>query len=186
MHALLPLAWLALVTPVDDLDELARPAATEDRDVADGVDDEEKGEPDNGVSARVLFGGVHAGGDELPLVGVGVAYERDFFDQLIAVELALEGLTSPRAQALLAEIVVEKPIELGESFGVYLGFGPTAGLHVEGAKTDFAVGGLALFGGEVVVSGGLELFVELDSAVLFVDGAPVLEADVGTGVLYRF
>ncbi len=143
-------------------------------------------EPEHGVSARLLFGGVSVPDEgDFPLVGVGVAYERDFFENLIAVEFALEGLVSPVAQAVLCEVVIEKPIEVKDGVGVYLGGGPTIALHIVDGKPVPGAGGLALFGVEAVVTGGLEVFVELDAAILLFD-QPVLEADVGTGVLYRF
>jgi hypothetical protein len=46
-------------------------------------------------------------------------------------------------------------------------------------------GGLVLWGFEYDLGGGFEVFAELDTALLWVE-EPVLEADVGTGVMYRF
>ena len=46
-------------------------------------------------------------------------------------------------------------------------------------------GGLALIGTEYALGGGFEVFAELDLALILLD-EPELEADVGTGVMYRF
>ncbi len=142
--------------------------------------------PENGVSARVLFGGGHDDDEgSFLLAGVGVACERDFYDNLVAVEFALEGLSSPTVQTLVVEVVVEKPIELTETVGVYLGAGPTLGVHLRNGRPTPGAGGLAVFGVEAIVVGDLEVFAELDSAFFYFDGVE-FEADVGTGVLYRF
>lgn len=141
-------------------------------------------EPENGISARLL-GGVADAGDSQPLVGLGVAYERDFFDNLIAVEVALEGLATPESQVVVAELVLEKPIELNDDFGFYFGGGPTVGVEFVDGRITPGGGGLALVGVEWFIAGGLEVFVELDTAVL-VFSEPDIEADLGLGVLYRF
>lgn len=141
---------------------------------------------ENGVSFRVLGGGANEPGVESNvIVGAGVAYERDFFDNLIAVELALEGLVSPDSQALVVEAVIEKPIELNDSLGLYVGAGPTVGLHLKDDRALPGAGGLALIGGEWFIAGGFEVFLELDTAFLYFD-RPVVEADLGLGALYRF
>jgi hypothetical protein len=145
-------------------------------------------EPQNGVSARLLLGAAHIEGDKQstrPLVGVGLAYERNFFENLIAVELALEALTTDNAQSYVAELVFEKPLELNDTIGVYFGGGPTIGVDVDGDRFVPGAGGLALIGGEWFFGGGLEAFVELDAAFFYFDEV-VVEADVGTGLLYRF
>ena len=80
---------------------------------------------------------------------------------------------------------MEKPIELSDVVGVYFGGGPTAGLHVAEGKPIAGAGGLAMVGAELLVGGGVEVFVELDAAFLYFD-RPVLETDLGAGVLYRF
>lgn len=170
----------------------AEPAATvtaepsTDDDVDDDDDEPaERPETQNGVSGRLLFGSVLISDEgALPLVGLGVAYERELFG-LLALELALEGIASPKAQAVLFELVVEKPVELNDTFGVYFGGGPTVGLHVVDGKPLAGAGGLAMGGVEIFLAHGLEIFVELDAALLYFN-EPILEADVGTGVLYRF
>lgn len=157
-------------------------------DVAEGAADEAAAEPENGVSARLLFGAAHIEGDKQstrPLVGVGLAYERNFFENLIAVELALEALTTDEAQSYVAELVFEKPLELNDTIGLYFGGGPTIGVDVAGDRFVPGAGGLALIGGEWFFGGGLEAFVELDAAFFYFDDL-VVEADVGTGLLYRF
>lgn len=143
-------------------------------------------ETDNGLSARVLAGATAVDHGQ-PLFGLGVAYERDVAHGLLAVEVALEGLTSADASAVLVELVLEKPIELSDGVGLYFGGGPTLAWHIPAAshRTQVGWGGLALIGTEFALGGGFEVFVELDVALLLLD-EPELEADVGTGVMYRF
>jgi len=143
-------------------------------------------ETDNGISARVLAGATAVDHGQA-LFGLGVAYERDVAHGLLAVEVALEGLTSADASAVLLELVLEKPIELTDSIGLYFGGGPTLAWHIPVAthRTQMGWGGLALIGTEFEIGGGFEVFVELDVALILLD-EPELEADVGTGVMYRF
>ena len=143
-------------------------------------------ETDNGISARVLAGATAVDHGQA-LFGLGVAYERDVAHGLLAVEVALEGLTSADASAVLVELVLEKPIELSDGVGLYFGGGPTLAWHIPAAshRPQMGWGGLALIGTEFEIGGGFEVFVELDVALLLLDD-PELEADVGTGVMYRF
>jgi hypothetical protein len=142
---------------------------------------------DHGLSARALAGAVAVPGlGGSPLWGGGLAFEQDVAHGAIAIEVAVEAMWSADGGAALAELVVEKPIELGETVGLYVGGGPTAVLHVFGERVVPGWGGLALVGVEVVVIDDWEVFVELDAAALFADARIALEADVGTGVMLRF
>ena len=153
---------------------------------ADEAKKAEEAEPENGISVRLLSGFADEPGAEVNVIfGAGVAYERDFFDNLVAVEFALEALAEPDATNLVAELVVEKPIEINDSLGLYLGAGPSAGVHVKDARIIPGGGGLALIGGEWFIAGGFEIFLELDTAFLYFE-RPVVEADLGLGALYRF
>ena len=142
---------------------------------------------ENGVSGRVLAGaaGLENGSAGM-IFGVGVAYEHDFADGAIAVEVASEGIVAPEGTAVLAEVIVEKPVELAEGIGLYFGAGPAATLHVGEGEAKFGPGGLGLFGIEVEVVEHFEVFAEFDSAVFLIDAIPEFEADIGTGVMYRF
>lgn len=143
-------------------------------------------ETDNGISARILAGATAVDHGQA-LFGLGVAYERDIAHGLLAIELAVEGLTSADASAVLLELVLEKPIELSDNVGLYFGGGPTLAWHIPVAshRTQMGWGGLALIGTEYALGGGFEVFAELDLALILLD-EPELEADVGTGVMYRF
>ena len=146
----------------------------------------ERGEidTDNGISARII-GGV-APESDAPLFGVGVAYERDFFHCIIAVEWAFEALTTNGDNVLLFEMVIEKPVELSEDVALYFGGGPTLLVHApKRGQVQPGWGGLSLVGVEYDLGAGFDVFVELDTALFFLD-KPVVEADVGTGVMWRF
>ncbi len=161
----------------------AGPAATVTAPPEVDVDDDD--EPENGVSARLLLGSSLLPDEgTLPLVGAGVAYKRELYG-LVGVEVALEGVASPVGQAYLIEMLAEKPIEVNDVVGLYFGGGPTVALQVEDGKLVPGAGGLAMGGVEFFVSSGIEVFVELDAAVLLFE-RPELETDLGTGVLYRF
>lgn len=147
----------------------------------------ERGEvdTDNGLSARLLAGTAELEGDGA-LFGVGIAYERDFFHGIVAVEWAVEAFTTDGDNVLLFEMVLEKPVELTEDLAFYFGGGPTALLHAfENGHVQPGWGGLVLAGVEYDLGAGFEVFVEMDTALFYVLG-PVLEADVGTGVMWRF
>ncbi len=182
-------AWLTLVVVVAAAPE-GPEALTPQREAgaaADGDVDEKEQEAatENGVSARVLAGGAGVEGG-IPMLGVGVAYEREVAEGLMAVELALEGFTAPDGSALLFEVVFEKPIELNDAVDVYFGGGPTVVYHVpKRGQAILGWGGLVLIGTEFAIAGGFAVFVELDTAVVMLN-KPVIEADVGTGVMYRF
>jgi hypothetical protein len=140
---------------------------------------------DNGISVRVL-GGVSALSHKGIIAGGGVAYERDLFHGLLAFELAGEYLLDGADQVLLLEPIIEKPIALDDHWTLYFGGGPALVAHIfENGRIAPGWGGLVLTGIEVDLGGGVELFAELDTALLWID-EPVLEADVGTGVMYRF
>ena len=142
-------------------------------------------ETDNGVSARII-GGVSALAEKGIVAGVGVAYERDFFHGLLAAELAAEVLFHNGDSTWLLEAVVEKPVAINDTLTLYFGGGPTALVHTfENGRTVPGWGALALGGVEMEVGGGFEVFAETDLALIWI-GAPVLEVDVGTGVMYRF
>lgn len=142
-------------------------------------------ETDNGVSARLLAGTAELDHDG-EIFGVGVAYERDLFHGLVAVEIAAEVLFSGADQILLIEAVVEKPIPITDEFTFYFGGGPTVLAHAfENGHTQPGWGGLVLWGVEYDLGAGFEVFAEVDTALFWIH-APVLEADVGTGVMYRF
>jgi hypothetical protein len=142
-------------------------------------------ETDNGVSAR-LIGGVSALAEKGIVAGAGVAYERDFFHGLIAVELAGEVLFHNSDSTWLLEAVVEKPVAINDTLTAYFGGGPTVLVHTfESGRTVPGWGGLTLAGVEAEVGGGFEVFAETDLALIWI-GAPVLEIDVGTGVMFRF
>jgi hypothetical protein len=142
---------------------------------------------ENGVSGRVLAGaeGLENGSAGM-IFGGGVAYEHDFADGALAIEVASEGIVTPEGTAVLAEFLVEKPIELAEGFGVYFGAGPSATVHLGEGETKFAAGGLGLLGIEANVVDNVKVFAEFDSAVFLIDAVPEFEADVGTGVMFRF
>lgn len=140
---------------------------------------------DNGVSVRLLAGTAELDHDG-EIFGAGIAYERDLFHGLIAVEVAAEVMVSGGDQILLLELVAEKPIALTDHATFYFGGGPTVLAHAfENGHTQPGWGGLALWGIEYDLGAGFEVFAELDTALFWVH-APVLEADVGTGVMYRF
>lgn len=147
----------------------------------------ERGEidTDNGISARFLAGTAALEGDGA-LAGVGVAYERDLFHGMVAIEWAVEAFTSDGDNVLLLEMVLEKPVELTEELALYFGGGPTLLMHAfENGHVQPGWGGLTLIGLEYDLGGGFEVFAELDTALFFVRG-PILEADAGTGVMWRF
>ncbi len=147
----------------------------------------ERGEidTDNGISARFLAGTAALEGDGA-LAGVGIAYERDLFHGLIAIEWAVEAFTSDGDNVLLLEMVLEKPVELTEELALYFGGGPTVLMHAfENGHVQPGWGGLTLIGLEYDLGGGFEVFAELDTALFYVRG-PILEADAGTGVMWRF
>lgn len=190
LSPLIALVVAAQVAPPDDGGAGER-AATDDVGVEDdvgvkrevGADGE--GETTHGISARVLFGaaGVRHGA---PMVGAGVAYERDVADGLLALEVAFEVLSSPEAHAALLEFVAEKPIEVTDDIGIYFGGGPTIGYHAPlHTRAEVAWGAIGLIGVEYFLGLGFEVFVELDTALLMLPH-PIVEADVGTGVMYRF
>ena len=140
---------------------------------------------DNGVSARVLFG-ASALSHKGTIVGGGVAYERDLFHGIIALELAGEFFVDGADHVFMFESIVEKPVALTDDITLYFGGGPALVAHIrETGRVAPGWGGLALWGFEYDLGAGFEVFAELDTALLWVE-EPVLEADVGTGVMYRF
>jgi hypothetical protein len=140
---------------------------------------------DNGVSARVLFG-ASALSHKGTIVGGGVAYERDLFHGIIALELAGEFFVDGADHVFMFEPIVEKPVALTDDITLYFGGGPALVAHVhETGRVAPGWGGLVLWGFEYDLGAGFEVFAELDTALLWVE-EPVLEADVGTGVMYRF
>jgi hypothetical protein len=143
--------------------------------------------PNHGVSARVLLGGVvEAGADASGIVGGGVAYEYDLSDADVAFEFAVEGLAGTGRSVGLGEVVVEKEVALSDGAGLYFGGGGIGALRSGRGGVVAGLGALAMVGVELEVAGGLEVFVELDGAVLVMGRAVEFETDVGTGVLYRF
>ena len=141
---------------------------------------------DNGVSARLLVGRAVVADEHVPLAGVGVAYERDFMHSLVAIEAAVEWLAEPDGSALFVELIVEKPIPVTDRSTLYVGGGPAFVEHLPAhhAATP-GVGALMLVGLETVVVDHWEVFVELDTAFVYADH-PVVETDVGAGVMWRF
>ncbi len=176
---------------------LSAAVATDVPEIEETVDDEhrrkvlkhkpEKGEIDtsNGLSARTLVGTAALAGAGA-LYGVGVAYERDVFHGLLAIEFALEAFLGQDSTALLGEIVIEKPIEITDEVAIYFGGGIIGVAHVEegkGPRPGF--GALTMVGVEYEFTKDWELFVELDCALIAAP-APILEADIGAGVMWRF
>lgn len=180
MNALVFAAVVAATAPVEAVPDEEAGALAERLSPEPG-----EVETDNGVSAR-LIGGVSALAEKGIVAGAGVAYERDFFHGLLAVELAGEVLFHKGDSTWLLEAVVEKPVAINDTLTLYFGGGPTVLAHVfENGRTVPGWGGLALGGVEMEVGAGFEVFAETDLALIWI-GAPVLEVDVGTGVMYRF
>ncbi|MDP2341928.1 MAG: hypothetical protein Q8O67_13300 [Deltaproteobacteria bacterium] len=177
---------LRLLLPLLLSGPTAEPGGTEVvKAEAEDVDVDAESEPMNGISGRLLMGGASVPEEgSFPFVGLGVAYERELYG-LLALELALEGVVSPVSQAYLLEAVIEKPIEINDAVGFYFGGGPTVGLHVVDGRPLAGAGGLAMAGVELFLGAGMEIFIEVDTAVIYFD-RPIVEFDVGTGVLYRF
>ena len=174
-------ATQASASPPPDDDAAARARALAERHSP------EPGEihTDNGISARVLAGTAELDHDG-EIFGFGVAYERDLFHGLVAVELAAEVMVSGGDQIVLLELALEKPVALSDHVTFYFGGGPTVLAHAfENGHTQPGWGGLVLWGIEYDLGAGFEVFAEVDTALFWVH-APVLEADVGTGVMYRF
>lgn len=178
-------SFVSLGAAAEDAPAPAEADGAERAEAKEGHDEADKGE--NGIAIRVLGGGSHVGAAEVtePLVGVGIAYERAFFDDLIAVEIALEALTTPVSSGGVVELVVEKPVELSDDVGFYFGAGPTFGVESEEGRFFSGVGGLGLVGVEWRLVGDLHAFAELDTA-FFLYAEPVVESDLGLGLQYRF
>ena len=98
----------------------------------------------------------------------------------------MEGLAGKDRSVGLGEAVIEKEVALSDGAGLYFGGGGIGALRVARAGLVAGVGALTMIGVELELAGGLEVFVELDGAVLWMERAVELEADLGTGVLSRF
>jgi hypothetical protein len=137
---------------------------------------------DNGVSVRMLSGRTWPEQESAPLVGVGAALEHEFFDGGLIIELAAEWLHEPARNAGLFELVAEHGFDVTEHTLIAVGAGPLFALALE---EDPGWGGVAVVALETELAPRLELFVELDAAVVFAPSA-VFETDLGTGVLWKF
>jgi hypothetical protein len=155
-------------------------------DLAPGSSRAQKHEAENAISARILAGALRAHGRTFQMGGFGVAYERVIADGLLAVEVAAEMLASADAIAFPIELILEKPIEVAEHVELYIGAGPTWVPHLIGNRFHLGWGAIGIAGVELELWGPLATFLELDTAFVFLDGDVILEADVGTGVIFRF
>jgi hypothetical protein len=140
------------------------------------------GEHDSGVSVRVLSGRTWLDTDSAPLIGFGLALEHEFFDGQLIVEVAGEWLHDPDRNAGLFEALAEHGIPITDRTSIVVGAGPVFAAALEHNP---AWGGLAVIALETELAPRLQLFVELDGAVLF-DPEVVLETDLGTGVMWSF
>lgn len=158
-------------------------AAPEDKDCGpEQMAPDDVHETDSGVSVRVLSGRTWLDTDSAPLLGVGVALEHEFFDDQLIVELAVEYLHDPDRNAALFELIGEHNFAITEHTEVVLGAGPVFAAALEATP---AWGGVCVLALETELAPRLQLFVELDAAVLF-DPELVLETDLGTGVMWSF
>jgi hypothetical protein len=151
-----------------------------------GASRAQKIETENAISGRLLGGVLNVDGRTFQMWGAGLAFERIIGDGILAVEFAVEVLTSADATAFPIELVIEKPIELNESVELYFGAGPILVPHIVDGRFEMGAGAITVFGAEWEILGPLATFLELDTAVVFLDGRPILEADLGTGLIYRF
>lgn len=137
---------------------------------------------DNGVSARVLSGRTWLDTDSAPLIGFGLALEHEFLEGELIVEVAGEWLHDPDRNAALFEALAEHGFPITDRTSIVVGAGPVFAAALEHNP---AWGGLAVIALETELAPRLQLFVELDGAVLF-DPEVVLETDLGTGVMWTF